>query len=62
MLRSDDPIRDYSRWETEQYLWEMTRPICDDCGDPILGEYMWEFHGFHYCENCVNNHREYIEE
>ena len=62
MIRTDDPLRDFNRYEAEQFLWEQSRPICDDCGDHITDEYMWEFHGFHYCENCVRNHRERIED
>ena len=59
---SDDPLRDYNRWEHEQYLWEMSRPVCCDCGEHITGEYMWNFHGQYYCEDCVREHREQVEE
>lgn len=62
MFNTDDPLRDFQRWQDEEYLWEMSRPICDDCGEHITDEYMWEFHGLHYCENCVRNHRERIED
>ena len=59
---SDDPVRDYSRWETEQYLKELKRPVCCDCGEHIMDEYMWEFHGQFYCERCVEDHKEAIED
>lgn len=62
IIRSDDPIRDYDRWEYQNALWERSRPICEDCGDPITEEYMWDFHGKKYCEKCVRDHREYIED
>ena len=62
MIRTDDPLRDFNRWEDEQYLWELSRPVCFDCGNPITGEYKWVFHGQDYCEDCVRDHRERIDE
>lgn len=61
MIRSDDPIRDFDRWDTEQWLQEMKRPVCNDCGNPIMDDYMWEFHGLFYCEKCLKDHRIDIE-
>ena len=62
MIMSDDPISDYGRWDYEQYLKEQARPVCNDCGEHIMGEYKWEFHGLYYCENCVQEHRSYTED
>lgn len=62
MFWTDDPLKDFNRCEAERYLWEQSRPLCFDCGDPITGEYLWEFHGYYYCEDCVRNHRERIDD
>ena len=62
MIKSDDPLLDYSRWEYEEYLWEQSRPICFQCGEHILDDYMWEFEGYYYCESCVAAHRQRIED
>ena len=40
---------------------EIKRPVCNDCGNPIMGEYLWEFHGLYYCEDCLDNHKESID-
>lgn len=61
MIRSDDPIRDYARYDTEQFFKEMKRPICNDCGNHIMGENLWEFHGLFYCEDCLDNHKVSID-
>lgn len=60
MIYTDDPLRDFERWEDEQYLWEQNRPICCECGEHITDEVMWEFEGKNYCERCVNDHKQYI--
>ncbi len=62
MIRGDDPIRDYCTWDMEQYLEEIARPICNDCGNHIMGENLWEFHGAFYCENCLNDHKRDVED
>lgn len=62
MIRTDDPLRDYMRWEDEEYLKELARPICCECGEHILGEYVWDFHGCYYCESCVNDHKILIDD
>jgi len=61
MIRTDDPLGDFNRYEAEQFLWEMSRPVCSDCGEHITGDYLWEFHGLIYCEDCVDRHKERID-
>ena len=46
---------------SEQFFKEIKRPVCNDCGNPIMGEYLWEFHGLYYCEDCLDNHKESID-
>lgn len=62
MIRTDDPIRDFNQYDTEEYLKTKSLPICCDCGNTILGEYYWDFHGYYYCEDCVREHRERIDD
>lgn len=62
MILTDDPLRDFNRWEDEEYLKKLALPICSDCGEPITGDYYWEFHGCYYCEDCVKEHRGYVED
>ena len=62
MILTDDPLRDFDRYQMEQYLWEQSRPICHDCGEHITGEYLWEFDGNYYCESCVRERRQDVDD
>ena len=59
---TDDPLRDFNRYEMEQFLYEQSRPICDECGEHIMDEYYWEFHGLKFCERCVEDHKVRIDD
>lgn len=52
IYRSDDPIRDFDRWQAEQQAWEDSLPHCDRCGEPI-DDYVYEIDGEILCHDCV---------
>lgn len=62
MIFTNDPLRDFRTYMSEEYLYEQSRPICSECGEHIMSDYLWDFHGMIYCEDCVREHREYIED
>lgn len=37
--------------------WVATRPICDECGEPITTDYYLSINGWHFCWDCVEEHR-----
>ena len=51
---------DYSaedlRREKEWERWAETRPICDECLEPITTDYYCEIDGKCYCWDCIENH------
>lgn len=52
MIRTDDPIRDFDRWDEEQSRWLESRPECADCGEPIQEDHCFEYNGEYICPRC----------
>jgi formylmethanofuran dehydrogenase subunit E len=51
-FRSDDPIRDFAKWEREQQAWEDSLPRCDSCGEPV-DDYVFDIDGEVLCIECM---------
>lgn len=62
MYRTDDPIADFNRHETEQQKWLNKLPECDCCCEPIQSEHCFVLHGEIYCEECMENFRRFTED
>lgn len=43
----------YRRHEAQQEAQLAKRPICDECGEPIQDDFLYEVNGVIYCENCM---------
>lgn len=52
MMRTDDPIADYLRWEAEQGEREC-RPICADCGFEIEDDHFYLIGDECICPACL---------
>jgi formylmethanofuran dehydrogenase subunit E len=63
MLRTDDPVADYDRYDA-QVQSELDRlPKCSECGNPIQDEECYEFNDELICEGClIDNHRKWVED
>ena len=60
MCRTDDPYRDFDRWDRERENSLEKLPKCECCGEPIQDEDLYDFEdGYLICEECVD---EYIKE
>ncbi len=46
----EQSLRDRERAEEK---FEASRPVCDCCGEPIVGEYTFVIDGEYYCEDCA---------
>lgn len=62
MLWSDDPIRDFLRWdfERERQMEELRKkaPCCRECGENVLDcDFVYDIDGDYICENCMENKR-----
>lgn len=58
---TDDPIRDFERYDAELEKALEKRPICDECGEHIQDDYMYVIGNYTLCEDCLKNFREAIE-
>ena len=59
---TSDPIHDYNIWLTEQERKMARLPVCDRCGNRITGEHKYRIMGAVWCEDCVEECKEYNEE
>lgn len=52
---------DYNSWclhqhESEEEKWLASCPICAMCGEPIQGDYCWDFGDGKICEDCMEEY------
>ena len=52
MLNTTWAEQDLARHEREQEEWLKSRPVCDQCGEPIQDDAMFEFENETYCTEC----------
>lgn len=62
MRYTDDPHMDFLRREEELQNQLDELPICDECGEPIQTEDLYDIDGVLFCENCMEGHRRSVEE
>lgn len=56
-MRTDNPIRDHERYESDLMDREAMLPTCDLCKEPIQDLYYVEFYGKCICKDCLISHR-----
>ena len=59
---SDDPVIDYIHHEIEAEHWLERRPVCCLCGHHIQEDIALKLDGEWYCDKCVGENRQWIEE
>lgn len=57
---TDNPERDFDRWDAEQEEWLDSLPECYNCGCHIQQEDAVRIDGKWYCDDCLNDMREGI--
>lgn len=57
---SDNPVRDFERWDNMRAREENMLPRCVECGDPV-SEYK-ELDGETYCLECYEDIKKDMEE
>lgn len=63
MFLSDDPLRDFDRWDAEQQELLKRIPVCDDCGYHVMDDYFYTVSDDVICESCLErNYRKEIED
>ena len=56
IFRSDDPGRDFDRWDEWREGLRKELPRCDKCHREIEDERYVEFDGFKVCGECLEKH------
>lgn len=58
-----DPVEaSFNAKDAERYRWEMSRPICDICGEPIQEAEYYRIFDKNICEGCLRDCRQWVEE
>lgn len=60
MYITDDPIADFNRWDDERQSALERLPKCHQCGEHIQQESAVKINGVFYCDECLNDMREWI--
>lgn len=55
MYRTDDPDRDFDRWDAEQARALDKLPVCYECGEPIQDDFCYQINDEIICEECLNH-------
>lgn len=53
MYYSDDPAADYDRYCYEQEKELEQLPTCDECGEKITTDFLYQIGNNVFCENCI---------
>ena len=53
VFRTDDPDRDFDRYDMAMAQREARLPVCDRCGKPINDDRYFDIEGEILCENCM---------
>ena len=55
IFRTDDPLRDFGRYDAEMAEREAKLPQCDSCGEPVSDDIYFEIEGEILCEKCMHD-------
>ena len=55
MFYSDDPVRDFDRYDMAQAMKEARLPVCDKCKKRIHDDIYFEIDEEILCEKCVHD-------
>lgn len=63
MYRTDDPYKDFDRYDAEQEMALAKLPRCSECDEPIQTEKCYEINGEIICPECLElNHEKKVED
>ena len=55
MYRTNDPDRDFDRWDAEQESALELLPVCCECGERIQDDFCYQINDEVICEECLNH-------
>ena len=53
MFYTDNPIRDFERYDRRQQQWLDSLPVCEHCNEPIQDEDLMDIDGTLYHLECA---------
>lgn len=60
---TDDPLNDFLRYQAMKDKALERIPKCDDCGETIQDEFLYDIDGEVLCKDCVNyRYRKYTDD
>lgn len=62
MFYSNDPVSDFERYDTERESRLRKLPVCCECKDHIQQESAVRINGKWFCDGCLEDMREDIED
>lgn len=63
MYFTDDPLRDFERYDAEQQDMLDKLPKCSECDESIQDTQCYEINGEYICDDCMcRNHRKWVED
>lgn len=63
MYTTDDPLRDFARYDAEQARELAKLPVCAECGEPIQTEECYEINDELICPECLEHyHRRRVDD
>lgn len=62
MAWTDDPVRDFERYDAEQAEKMRSFPTCSICGEVVYDDYITDLYGDIICNSCLEDFREEILE
>ena len=62
MFRTDNPVADFLRHDAERQRRLRRRPKCCDCKEHIQDEQAYFIDGNWFCEACMNEYKQTIDE
>lgn len=63
MFYTDDPIRDFERYDSRREKTLENRPVCCECGERVQAEYYFDINDEVICPACLfDNHRKDVED
>lgn len=55
-MYTDNPLRDFERWDAEREKLLNRLPQCEDCGEPIQDERAYYIDGGWICCDCMDSY------
>lgn len=57
---TDNPIRDFEKYDQGKEERLENLPVCDQCGEHIQDDYMYVIGDYTLCEECLKDFREAV--